>query len=108
NENKTIIFFQRCDWSHVVCIVFGGWKSYFSSRVRTSIWDKSFTSNYWLFNNWNWITVVGRTSDCLFRKYKFTRTCYYSKPDLCNIIYIIIIFNYWDILCCSKNGISSL
>src|SRR5699024_10476733 len=68
NENKTIIFFQRCDWSHVVCIVFRSWKSYFSSRVRASIWNKSFTSNYWFFNYRNWFTVVGSTSDCLFRK----------------------------------------
>src|SRR5690625_6300759 len=53
-ENKTIIFFSCCHRSHVVCIVFWGREPYFSGRIRTRVWYKSSTSDYWLFNYRNW------------------------------------------------------
>src|SRR5699024_7157744 len=66
-EDKIILFFSFCDWIYVVCVVFWCWESYFSSGIRTSIGNKSFTSDCWVFNYRNGFTTLRSTSHCLFR-----------------------------------------
>src|SRR5699024_7165140 len=64
-EDKIIFFFSFCDWIYVVCVVFRCWESYISSGVRTSIGNKSFTSDCWVFDYRNGFTTLRSTSHCL-------------------------------------------